>query len=233
MFSYNLPDLWGEALVFVQQLWRAFFVIGIAPGIIGMVMLLRRNWQFGMMLLLMFFSHALFYIDYRAGDKELMFLPNYLIWALWIGIGLQWLLDWNRGEIAQDLINHWSINLVYIVIAAAVIFNFVWNWPLIDLSDDWSVRERGDNIMELVDPNAIIIGYWDTAPVIEYLQLVEGRRPDIQTINRFLIPPVYIESLISQNLPTRPIYIDRITGNLDQIYHSKKVGVLYRLTMKD
>ena len=28
-------------------------------------------------------------------------------------------------------------------------------------------------------------GWWDSIPVVEYLQLVEGERPDVTAINRF------------------------------------------------
>jgi hypothetical protein len=233
MFAHNWPGLLKEGLIFIRQLWRAFYVIGIAPGIIGMLALVRRNWRLGSMLLLMFLGHALFYIDYRAVDKELMFLPSYLIWALWIGVGLQWLLDWIRSEKEPGRKDPWVINLVHLVIAGSVLLTFVWNWPLVDLSNDWSVRERGEYIMQQVKPNALVFGNWDTVPLIQYLQLVEGQRPDIQTVNRFQISAAHIEILIKQNIRSRPIYIDSLIGTLGQTYQTEQVGPLYRLTRKE
>ena len=233
MFSYNWRGLLIEGLIFIKQLWRAFFVIGIAPGILGMVVLLRRNWRLGSMLLLMFLGHALFYIDYRALDKELMFLPSYLIWALWIGVGFQWLLDWIRNEREPSKKDSWILNLVHLVIAGTVLLTFAWNWPLVDLSNDWSVRERGEDIMQQVEHNALIFGHWDTIPVIQYLQLVEGQRPDIQTVNRFQIYVEHIESMIRQNIRSRPIYIDSLIGTLGQTYQTEQAGPLYRLMRKD
>jgi hypothetical protein len=94
MFAYRGPDLWRETWQFGEQLARAFFVVGIGPGILGLVLLFKRNWREGVMLALMFGFSAGFYINYRVIDKDTMFLPAYLVWALWVGIGYQGLLAW-------------------------------------------------------------------------------------------------------------------------------------------
>jgi len=41
----------------------------------------------------MFLATAAFYVDYRVVDKDTMYLPAYLVWALWVGLGYQALLD--------------------------------------------------------------------------------------------------------------------------------------------
>ncbi len=42
----------------------------------------------------MFVLSAGFYINYRVMDKDTMYLPAYLVWAIWVGIGYQVALDW-------------------------------------------------------------------------------------------------------------------------------------------
>lgn len=45
---------------------------------------------------------------------------------------------------------------------------------MVDLSGDWSTRQIGQTILNEVEPGAVVFGWWDTVPVIQYLQLVEG-----------------------------------------------------------
>jgi hypothetical protein len=80
-----------------------------------------------------------------------------------------------------------------------------------------------------VEPNALILGWWDTAPVIEYLQLVEDQRSDVQTINRFLIAHDDMVRLIEHEMLRRPIYIDDPPDDLLSIVRAEPAGPLYRL----
>ena len=87
MLAYSGPAVWHEVRQYGVYLWQAFFAIGVGPGLLGMVMLMRRDWRLGGMLLLMFVCSAGFYVDYRVIDKQTMYLPTYLIWAVLLGIG--------------------------------------------------------------------------------------------------------------------------------------------------
>jgi hypothetical protein len=229
MLAYRGAQLWAEVGRFGVQLWQAFFAIGIGPGLLGLSLLLRRNWRLGGMLLLMFGCHAAFFIGYRVLDKDTMFLPTYLIWALWLGIGYQWLLDWVRHSEGSPLRPQWGARLLIGLMTGVVLLATAWNWPLVDLSNDWNARIQGETILRQVEPNALILGQWDTIPVIEYLQFVEGQRPDVQAINRFLIGHDDMVHLIEDTLPHRPVYIDRIPANLYQTLEVQPVGSFYRL----
>jgi hypothetical protein len=203
MFAYSGGDLWLQAEQFLIWLWRAFLGVGIGPGLVGLLALLQRDWRLGGALLWMFGGHAAFYVDYLAGDKEMMFLPTYLVFALWVGVGYQWLLDWLEGSGGGALLRG--------VMAGAVLFGIGWNWPLVNLSQDWSARRYGEAILEQVEPDALILGWWSTAPLIRYLQLVEGQRLDVQVVNRSMIDDEKLCLLLQQELDTtRPVYADHL-----------------------
>jgi hypothetical protein len=234
--------------------------VGVGPGIYGIFVQLKRNWRLGIFFLLLFGANAIFYINYRVIDKNTMFLPAFLIWALWVGIGYQSLLSWLRTtalksgaapseisislrhRIGDDLIKLASISRLKLVspekwltlfgrtLMVAVVFSAVlWNWQRVNLAHDDSARVRGEAIMETAEPNAIILGWWDTVPVVEYLQLVEGQRPDITAINRFLISGPDMEALIDREIGNRPIYINDppvyLLSQLDAI----PAGPIYKL----
>lgn len=226
MFGYHGRELWREVQMYLIYLWRAFFAVGIGPGVVGMVVLLRREPRLGGALLLMFGVSAAFYIDYRVIDKDTMFLPTYLVWALWLGVGYQWLLD--RVREFQP-VGHWGSALVQGVLIGAVVLAVGWNWRLVDRSADRSARQRGEAILSQAEPNALIFGWWDTVPVVEYLQLVEGQRSDVHVINRFLIPHAAFTALILREAFLRPVYVDSPPAEVLTTLRVEPAGVLYRL----
>ena len=231
MMAYTGPELLREIGHFGAELVRAFMVIGIGPGLVGLVASWRRSRALGGLLLLVFAVSAGFYINYRVIDKDTMFLPAYLIWAIWVGIGYQWLIDWagHPSPTVRPAVARASILGLKVIMAGAVVFAVAWNWRLVDLSDDWSARVRGEKILELVRPDSLVIGYWGTVPVVEYLQLVEGQRPDVRAINRFLFPPDDLRTFVDGELGRRSIYLDEPLEGLSGPVDLVQVGPLLRL----
>jgi hypothetical protein len=207
-------------------------VIGIGPGLLGAAVLFRRDWRLGGAMALMFFANAAFYINYRVIDKATMYLPAYLIWALWLAVGYQQLLDWVRTGVdapRQTGQRPYSLAAVTILIAGMVLVAASYTWPQVDLSHDWSTRTRGELILSQAGPNAIVLGWWDTIPVVQYLQLVEGQRPDVLAINRFLIHGDDMITLIEQEAPRRPVLINNPPASIMQTMAVEPAGPMYRL----
>jgi hypothetical protein len=231
MFGYRVAELGPEFANYFSQLWQSFFVVGFGPGILGAVVLWRRHWRIGGMLTLMFLANAIFYINYRVIDKNTMYLPTYLIWALWLGVGYHTLLKWLQpAELSfRRLPRFNSASLLILLMLGTVLLAVSWNWRLVDLSDDWSTREQSEEILNLAEPNAIIFGWWDIVPGIQYLQLVEGQRPDVLAISRFLISGEDMMALIEKEAEHRPIYVNNPPLPFLQTMQVEKVGSLYQL----
>jgi hypothetical protein len=236
MFGYSPGQVVFESFQFAGNLWRAFLVIGIGPGILGIYVLLRRNLQAGIMLVLMFVAHISFFVSYRVIDQELMFLPAYLVWAIWLGIGYETLLvelhklvlDSNRFHSLVTRSVRFGFQLLMI---CGVIWSAVYHWPLVNQSADWSSRQSGEEIMGRVQKDALIFGYWNVIPVLQYLQLVEGQRPDIKLVNRFLVSQDDLASWITREIVLRPIYVDDTVQGLPASVLLIPEGQLYRLTI--
>ena len=212
-----------------------FVAVGIGPGLLGAVVLWRRDRRIGAALPLIFLTTVAFYIDYRVVDKSTMFLPAYLVWALWVGVGYQWLLDWLREAPVGSRQRGGSIprQIVAATAVGAVVFSMAWNGPRVDLSDDWSARQRGEAAIAAMESDGLLIGWWATAPLVEYLQLVEGRRPDISVINRFLISGEDLEQLLRREVGRRPVYLDEPPGDGLPWLEGSAVGPLVRLRRAD
>jgi hypothetical protein len=226
--GYNAGEAWRELGNFGTELWRAFLAIGVGPGLLGIFRMLRRNWRLAGMLLGMFACHVGFYVNYRVVDKNTMFLPAYLLWALWAGLGYQGLVTWLTDSARPVLRRRWDSAILRVVIAVGVVMALGATWPLVDLSDDRSARSHGETVLRTVEPNALVLGWWGTVPVVEYLQLVEGQRPDVQAINRFLISPRDMRQLIQSEVTQRPVYVDNPPLGLYNV-QAVSIGPLYRL----
>jgi hypothetical protein len=229
MFAYGANALWGEFTWFVGQLWRAFLGIGIGPGILGALLLLRQKRRLALPLVLMFASTTLFYIDYQVVDKETMFLPSYLIWALWAAVGFQKILDWVRParQAGRRIAPAGVLKTAFV---ASVLVGLTVTWGQVDLSQDRSTRTLGEDMLRRVEPLGLVFGWWDTVPVIQYLQQVEGRRTDVAAVNRFLIEPQNMLQWIERSVSERPVYIDSPPPGLPPWLMARPAGNLYRIT---
>jgi len=226
VFNYTPIQILGQVAGFCAELWRGL-LIGVGPALLGAWVLSRRNRRVGLSLLMMLAAYAVFIIGYQAGDKETMYLPVFLFLAIFLGVGYQALLDWvhDAPDRNEARVGAW---IVRVVMVGAVVLSAVVNWPMVDRSQDWSTRERGEYILRTVEPNALVAGYFHTVPVIQYLQLVEGKRPDVVTINRLLIHPPHLIAFLRQQAERRPVYVDEIWATMVG-YEIVRAGPLFRL----
>ena len=230
MFAYQGTALLNETVWFIGHLSRAFFMVGFGPGLFGLGLMFRKNWRLAGMLVLLFICSAFFYIDYRVLDKETMFLPTYVIWALWVAVGAQGLLSW-VGASASPRIQLWATHIFQGAMVISVLAAILYTGPKVDLSEDWTTRIRGETILENVEPHALIFGFWDTVPVIQYLQLVEGQRPDVTAINRFLISFDDLTAYALQEAALRPVYINEVPASWKTLFEIKKAGPVFQISL--
>jgi hypothetical protein len=231
MMAYSKGSILAEVTHFSGELWRAFSIIGIGPGIVGIVVLWAKNRKICEMLLIMFLATVGFYVAYAVADKDTMFLPAYLIWAIWVAVGYQWLLDWTSRHPALPYLQQENLgtNLLRAILLSGVVFSLIWHTPLVSLSSDRSARIRGEMILNIAAPESVVIGWWDTVPVIEYLQMVEGRREDITAMNRFLIELPNLQKFVDGQIDHRVVYLDQRPGSDFADLLSRRRGPLFQL----
>jgi Protein O-mannosyl-transferase TMEM260-like len=226
VFNYTPSQILGQAIGFLVELWRGL-LIGVGPALLGAWVLARRNRRVGLSLLMMLVAYAVFIIGYQAGDKQTMYTPVFLLLTIFVGVGYQTLLDWVRDvpDRPEARAGTW---IMRVVMVGAVVLSAVVNWPMVDRSEDWSTRERGESILRTVESHALVAGYFHTVPVIQYLQLVEGKRPDVVTINRLLIRPPHLITVLKKQAGRRAVYVDELSRAMVG-YQIVPVGPLIRL----
>lgn len=214
-FAYGPAGLLRESGTFAGRLAGSFLFVGIPFGIAGIV----RQWRSDRGLLLLIAGTAipvtLFFIDYGAADKEFMFLPAYVAWAFWLVIGIDWAIEagapdagWVAGAAAFALP----------VVAVAV------NLPLVSLHGSHSVRNDSERFLAAVPQGAIVYGpFLDVAP-FQYLQEVEGARPDLRLVNGWTVDDAFLLRLAAANVGQTPLYITRDEPVLHNHYQIVPVG---------
>ena len=180
MFAVPPAELPGQVVFFIARLFSNFIGVSALVGLLGVVDGFRRRPDVHLGLAAIFLAHLAFVLTYDVGDKELMLVPTFLIWAIWIALGArvlaQAVADWTRGRIAVPA------GALLLLLAAG---NLMINFHRVDLSQDWSARRRGEELFDYLPPRAVYVGGWGDVPILDYLQMVEttaGRRRDAQRL---------------------------------------------------
>jgi len=174
---------------------------GLVAGLAGS----RRHRQFTIGCLLLFVCHSGFYLAYGALDANWMYSVSYLIGALLFGLGLVALeerLKTVRGRRPAH------VPLFLGLVTGVLIVRLAWfNCAYVDLGDDISARTTGEQILATMEPDALFIGMWEHVPILEYLQIVEQQRPDVQLVNGVFVGPTGSGQLVQEaHHQGRPVY---------------------------
>ncbi|MDX2165632.1 MAG: DUF2723 domain-containing protein [Deltaproteobacteria bacterium] len=202
MFAVPLAELPAQAGSFAGHLFSNFVGVSALVGVVGLVDDARRRPDVHLGLAVIFLANLAWVVTYDVADKELMMLPTFLVWAIWIGLGVGPLTDLvarrTQGRIAIPA------GALLLLLALA---NLLINFARVDLSRDWSARRRGEGLFAYLPPDALYVGGWGDVPILEYLQLVERQRPDVETLNIFLAPKPRRGEIVLRHLRAgRPVY---------------------------
>jgi hypothetical protein len=170
LFSWLPPaGNFGPTLAWFFQ---NFLGVGVLLGIIGVLTMKDR----GRLLVwaCLFIPITYFVTAYKAVDRDTMFVPSYLLWAVMIAYGLAWVLRQMLPRVK-----------VAACIALPVLFLVV-NFPLVDSHDDTSIRDYAEKTLKLIPQNAVVLGNWFEVVPLQYMQMVEGQRQDLDIKNLFL-----------------------------------------------
>jgi hypothetical protein len=184
---YSLAEYGEEAIQFLYWLWAAFLGIGLPLGLIGIWTLWQHKRTVALVLLLAALPHALFFIGYRVLDKETMFLPVFLIWAVLLGVGVARVLQ----RIPRQL------HLLALLLPASLL---TVNLPYADVSDFRLPYEQANQRLLAAEAGALYLATWGDAELMRYHQMVRGVRPDVEVVNLFFITPDDLAALLAYRL---------------------------------
>ncbi|MBI3912925.1 MAG: DUF2723 domain-containing protein [Chloroflexi bacterium] len=228
---------------FPQMLADQFTLIGVAIGVIGLLaMVWRKDWtRFGL-LFLGALANLVFAAAYHIGDIAPYYIPVYLVWAIWIGVGLEALFQ-VIGSLVMDHASRntkYGLRVAYCVLLAATFFLLPYsqlaaNFSFADRSNETNARGSWLRYLDTpVPPNAILISNdRDEMTPLWYLQYVEQRRRDVTGLFPLVTPaPEYanVGRLIDQVIGLgRNVYLIKPMPGIEAKFWIEAENKLYRV----
>jgi len=179
---------WGaqlDRLAFgIGQLSDQYTPIGIAAGLLGVVLLWRYAKAEAGLLTLMMLGNFLFAMNYSLVGY-LYFIPTYLIWGVLIGVAATWLcakaVELFGGVSAsrrQVIAAGTAVAALLIVLPLAANAMAV-RYPNISLRGHTEVRDNALALLNSAPQGASLYLDWEDISVLRFYRLVYGMRPDI------------------------------------------------------
>lgn len=179
---------------FIENFPIELAYLGVVFFVIGIFTLLKRNRRVFTFAVVLFITCVLYSINYDINDIDSYFLLAYLVSGIFITSSLIFLSEWFSKNIK-------SFNPVLLFLIPVVVL--VINFNKADQRKNVQFQQYAENILQSVEPNAIIISYlWDfyVSPSY-YLQHVENFRKDVAVIDKELVRRTWYFNQIKRNYP--------------------------------
>lgn len=170
-------------------LTRQFGPWGLLLGLVGLGSCLRRARVVGVFSVVFFVCNCAFAIGYDTADSSVYLIPTFLMFALWLGHGVDFVLNAIERHLHVNRQLQCSFGRVVGTVALGLILlspltSLTGNFASMDLSGDRIAREYGTNVLSRLPTNAIIITLADRHTfTLWYFRYVEHLRPDVAVIN--------------------------------------------------
>jgi tetratricopeptide (TPR) repeat protein len=186
--QYSTPRLW---------------FVPVFAGLFGIVMLIRHRPREGLslsLLLLLATVGLVWYMNFGDGtvpgqrlevrDRDYFFLPGFVLFALFIGLGAAVLTAWMVGKLQAGVIGRmkpaaYVSGVIFLVLP---VLSLASNYQRNNRSGNWVAYDFAYNLLNTCDQNALLFtnGDNDTFP-LWFMQEVEGVRKDVRNLNFSLI----------------------------------------------
>jgi len=178
-------------------LLRQFGLAGVALGVLGLVRLVlglaSPTVRSSLALLgLSCLAMVGFTLVYNVGDIHVFYTPSYIIFALFMGVGMAWLVDVVRsaGHGLFAVGRRAGYYTLFALLALLPVTAFWANYPGVDRSGDLEARAWAEEVLAQPLPQGAILVSNDRNEItpLLYLQHVEGQRPDLLTLFPLMLP---------------------------------------------
>ena len=175
------PEALGRLSAWSSLMWREFLPWGVALALAGLAWLWQADRFVALGMLVSLALGLSWAIGYDTTDSLLTLLPGWVMIALWIGLGMVWLLNLlqrigRRAALATGL-----VGLALLAVPLTL------NWAALDLSKDREAEDFLDAVLQAAEPDAIVLTVGDRATfALWYARYGLDRRPDIIPVSRDL-----------------------------------------------
>lgn len=198
---------------------QQFGIPAIGLAIAGAWQSFRRDRKI-FSILLGFAAGVGFIAIYLRGESTVYYFSlAYLVVALWLGLGADWLMQWAahvRRRATSPLARAFaSPRVVVCVLALLPLSALVVNLPRLDKSNYLGARDFAQAALrDNLAASAVVIAPWEVATPIRYYQFVENQRADLLVVHASPTQPQFETMLASARKLERPFYQVQFTPEL-------------------
>lgn len=247
----------SEYLKFQSRLVQdEFGVLFYGLSLLGLFLLIRRNYRAGWFVFLNFICFLFYILHYQPPDKYIFYLPISALLCVTVGVGANRLSEWfadltGTPQKSKQLI-HFGLFLMLILGASlpflpsriealkagkAVFVKEDYVFPVKSLGEPRAVAKL--YLYSLPD-DAVLIMDWRALYATLFVAHVEGKNPGLRVIeamphgNKGVLADSLVEMLRQYLLEGRPVYANGIYGDVERHFELKKIegSGLYQLFMR-
>jgi hypothetical protein len=226
------------------SLANQFSVVGIILGVLGAIRLGMGRWKVLLLLGLSYLGVVIFTLFYFIGDIHVLYTPSYIIFAIWIALGMAWIMEaatvWSgrfsalvrSARTSTSLSTNVSAYVLIPLFALLPLSLLLNNYQRVDRSDRYQARQWAEEILAqpIAEGGILVSNDRNEITPLLYLQHVEGIRPDLVTLFPLILSGEeytnvvrVIDGVIDLN---RSIYLVKEMPGLEIKYRMEPFGPL-------
>jgi len=261
--SAEVVSRFEQLPTFLESLYHQFTPVGVLLAVLGLTNW-RRYASFQTYLALAFLLTGVFFVLYAnvnihnpllLGVLHRFYILPAVFFAFWIGLGVERVFTWLQARVRTRL----RLPAGGLLVALLVGWEFVSNQSEADFRRNYVAEDFAYNLLLSLPKNALFFVRGDVASMgVDYLQIVEGLRPDVKTLNqaKLTYPWYYAQAkrrfpdvrlpgerydgarvrnrmLIEQNLSRFPVFfMDFKEESYQEAFRALPHGLVYKLQRK-
>lgn len=242
LFSMSLSS--GMSL-YVNFLAKSFSLTGMAIGVIGIALSLRRDTLKSAFLASMLVINILFFVQLNSFDLYDKLIPSFMIFSIFIGLGIWEILELintssRRVSASEAGKNGYYLKIFLIALALIIAANVpISSYTLYSQEEDRSasigISYFLAQVLNDVPANSTIIDVWQTCVPLKYFQIVYHMNPTVEILGA---DPVDWTGLIQERINRRGVFVLRAElvddtlfsrYNVIPVLNMPGVGILYKI----
>ena len=126
--------------------------------------------------------------DHEVRDRDYFFTTGYHVYAIWMGLGIVWLVRWIRDSFSPGMLRGAATAAAAVLLALQPFVILRNLWFVEDGSRNYVAHDYAWNMLAPLAPNSFVFtnGDNDTFP-LWYMQEVENFRQDVKVVNLSLL----------------------------------------------
>lgn len=218
---------------------NTYFFLPLLLGVLGAVFHAKKDLKSFIVTLTLFLFTGLAIIVYlnqsmfQVRERDYAYVGSFLVFAMWIGIGVYALYDGIREYSKSPVIK--AATLLVCFLAVPLLMGFQ-NWDDHDRSGKYTALSSAKKYLDSCLPNALIftIGDNDTFP-LWYAQEVEGYRTDVRVVcTSLLSTDWYMDDMKKKAYESDPVpslltHDKYVYGTRDALWYTEKDRIQERV----